>query len=554
MSDLSDNEIDAFDASREKVLLDEAGDYLNNGNHSEGEESEEEVMALKYQDGSNSENDDNDEDDESQEEEEGDEEDDEEGWGSKRNYYGGEDVSDDEDANEMAAEALRQQKKHLQDLEMDDFVDEDLMDDWKKTAEVYDNAELKTAGPVVNEETVDLGSLDDDEKAKYLAGSFPEFVPLLKEFNALAPKLEEFKTVQSNPVIDTKIVALTAYLSSISSYFAIFADHLRLQEHFSMKESPVMESILSSREVWRQAKELSFTAAVEDALDEEIEEDLEVDIDEPEQAEESEEERLQTDSEEEEEDISEQEQDDDRNIKIDVLSKRTIKKAPKTVTGGDFVETAAPDSVDKEEKDRRKKTLRFYTSKIDQSANKGPRNERFTGDLDLPYKERLFERQQRLIEEARKKGLGLDKAQLGEDLDANDFDSEDEKTAKEINNDAGDYYESIKQSKLDKKDARRAAHEEAKRAARDGSLAELQERVGDDGKRALNFQILKNKGLTPNRRNENRNARVKKRKRYEQAKKKLKSVRQVYDDNNRGPYLGEKTGIKKGLSRSVKLR
>ena len=44
-----------------------------------------------------------------------------------------------------------------------------------------------------------------------------------------------------------------------------------------------------------------------------------------------------------------------------------------------------------------------------------------------------------------------------------------------------------------------------------------------------------------------------KRKQYEKAQKKLKSVRQVYDANNRGPYEGEKTGIKKGLSRSVKL-
>lgn len=551
MSDLSDNEIDAFDASREKVLLDVAGDYLPNGGSSDAEDSEEEVMALKYQDNEESEN----EESEVQESQEGsgnDDSDDEEGWGSKKNYYGGDDASDDEDANEMAAEALRQQRKHLQDLEIDDFVDEELMDDWKKTAESYDNSELKSTGPVVNEEDVDLSNLDEEEKAKYLAGSFPEFEPLLKEFNSLAPKLEQFKTIQGSPVVDTKIVALTAYLSSILSYFAIFVDKLRLKEHFSMKENPVMESILSSREVWRQANELSVAAPevemedVEDEEDVDIEQDAEVSESESEQ-------RLQTDSEEESEEESEISEDEDKNIKIDVLRKRTIKKAPKTAATGDFVETSAPDSVDKEEKERRKKTLRFYTSKIDQSANKAAGNEKFTGDLDLPYRERLFERQQRLVEEARKKGMGLDKAQLGEDLDANDYDSADEKTAKEINKDPGDYYETIKRGKKDKKDARRAAHEEAKRAAREGSLADLQEKVGEDGKRALNFQILKNKGLTPNRRNENRNARVKKRKRYEQAQKKLKSVRQVYDDKNRGPYGGEKTGIKKGLSRSVKL-
>ena len=99
----------------------------------------------------------------------------------------------------------------------------------------------------------------------------------------------------------------------------------------------------------------------------------------------------------------------------------------------------------------------------------------------------------------------------------------------------------------------RAAHEASKLAARDGKLAELQESISADGKRALNFQILKNKGLTPQRKNENRNSRVKKRKKYEQAKKKLRSVRQVHEANA-GPYGGEKTGIKKNFSRSVKLR
>ena len=96
------------------------------------------------------------------------------------------------------------------------------------------------------------------------------------------------------------------------------------------------------------------------------------------------------------------------------------------------------------------------------------------------------------------------------------------------------------------------AHEEAVAAAKAGKLQELQESMGEDGKRAINYQILKNRGLTPHKKKDNRNTRVKKRKKYEQAKKKLKSVRQVYE-GSLGPYEGEKTGIKKGLSRSVKL-
>lgn len=532
--DLSDNELDAFDAGREKVLLDEAGEYLNREQNSDYD-SEEEVLAFKKRDLSEDENS-----EEEEQEEDGDESD-EEGWGTKKNYYGGDDVSDDEAGKEMAEEALRQQKKHLQDLDMDDFVDEDMMADWKKAEET--EKALQKSELVVQEETADLDNLDDDEKLNYLAGSFPEFVPLLKEFSSLAPKLESFQSERANPLLQAKAVALSAYMSSISSYFAIFTENLRSQERFgSMKEDPVMESILSSREVWRQANELSLHMDV-DEIEEEVAESEEEEIEE-------EAERVQTDSEEEE--VSEQEESEEE-AEIDITAKRAIRKAPKAAASGDFTETATPEAVDKEEKERRKKSLRFYTSKIDQAAKKSDRSDKFTGDLDIPYKERLFERQQRLIEEARKRGLGLDKAQLGDDLDSNDVGSADESTAREINEDAEDYYERIKNAKSAKKDARRAAHDDAKKAARDGKLAELQENTGEDGKRALNFQILKNKGLTPHRRNENRNARVKKRKKYEEAKKKLKSVRQVYDESNRGPYQGEKTGIKKGLSRSVKL-
>ena len=91
-------------------------------------------------------------------------------------------------------------------------------------------------------------------------------------------------------------------------------------------------------------------------------------------------------------------------------------------------------------------------------------------------------------------------------------------------------------------------------AARDGKLLELQneESIGENGKRAIGYQIMKNKGLTAKRKKENRNARVKKRKKYDVAKKKLKSIRAVYT-GQQGPYQGELTGISKKISRSVKL-
>lgn len=567
MSDLSDNEVDAFNSGREKILLDEAGDYLR-GRDDDDADSEEEVMALKNVPGGSDDEDEDDEDADSNldVDEEGGEDEEvsgDEGWGSKKNYYGGDDVSDDESGKQMAEEALRQQKKHMQELDMDDFVDEELMENWKKTAESHDNEATKDS--VVTEETQDLTKLDDTEKRRYLAGSFPEFVPLAKEFSTLVPQLKELQANTQSDVAQTKAVALAAYMASISCYFALLLENLRNNDRFSsMKEDPVMESILTNREVWRQAGELADMdmdeEASEDEASEEVSEDeLSEGTATPSKVGEdiSENSEGESDSETDGESASEGESEGKAEPKpeeIDILAKRVIKKAPRNAVGaGDFSEATGPEGVDVEDKQRRKKSLRFYTSKIDQASNKHGKDEKFMGDMDLPYRERLFERQQRLQEEARKRGLGMDKDNLGDDLDDNDPATDDEVVRDDVTLNGNDYYNTMKSSKLAKKEARRAAHEEATQAAKEGRLAELSENVGEDGKRALNFQILKNKGLTPHRKNDNRNARVKKRKKYDAAKKKLKSVRRVYDESNRGPYQGEKTGIKKGLSRSLKF-
>ncbi|KAF3991718.1 hypothetical protein FT663_02591 [Candidozyma haemuli var. vulneris] len=540
--DISDNELDEFDAGREKVLLDQAGDYLRQKS-SDDEDSEEEVLGLRNEEVSESEDEDDNDDEDMEDQQEGSgDESDPEGWGSKKNYYGGDDDSDD---NEMAEEALRQQKKHLQDLAMDDFVDEDMMEDWTKKAEEHDTQDTKHV--VVADENMDLDSLDEEEKMKFLTGSYPEFVPLLKEFHSLTPDLEKFQAeTKPSASIEAKLVALRAYLASISSYFALLTERLTgSQKHSSMKDEPVMESILSSREVWRQANELSSEeTAVEAETNGQVASDVSEDeVEVPQQ-------HVLTDSEEEEE---ESESEEEEAVEEPKPSKKAIRSASSLEPVGDYSEQSAIDAGDLLEKNRRKKSLRFYTAKINKASNKGNPDDQYAGDADLPYKERLFERQQRLMEEARKRGLGGENS-MGDDLDGNDLDSGDEREVAGINDiDGEDYYESMKNARDNKKQARRSAHNEAKKAARDGKLADFAETTDENGKRALNFQILKNKGLTPNRKNDNRNARVKKRKKYDAAKKKLKSVRQVYDQNNRGPYGGEKTGIKKGMSRSVKL-
>ncbi|RCK62712.1 Something about silencing protein 10 [Candida viswanathii] len=542
-SDSDLDEVDAFNANREKVLLEEAGEY-GRRREFDDDDSEEEVMNIE----------DDSEDEEQQgqpeDEEEGEEEDEEEqeedeyeekGWGGRKNYYGGDEISEDEDedAKQMTEEAIRQQKKHLQDLQMDDYLDDDMQLDWQQKADVYDNKESDSKPTIEILKTDNsLESLNDDDKLKILKQSFPEFIPLLKELTELKAKSSDFAQMDKNEVIDIKTVALNAYLAALSSYFAIFIDNLNnnQEEAFtSMKDNPIMETILSSREIWRQASELPDDVPLEkeDDINEEVHEFMSSDIDEDAFVDAKEE---QSEEEEEEEPEEEPEKEDD--FDIDVNAERSIKHVSKK-HGDDFTEGDIED-IDMEDKQRRKKTLRFYTSKIDKAAAK--KEQLFTGDMDVPYQERLFERQQRLIEEARKRGLNKQDIDLPEEeLNGGDEDGDD-------------YYESVKQNRIEKKQSRKSAHEAAVKAAKEGKLAELQEDVGEDGKRAINYQILKNKGLTPHRKKEYRNSRVKKRKQYEKAQKKLKSVRQVYDSSkSSAPYAGETTGIKKGLSRSVKL-
>jgi U3 small nucleolar RNA-associated protein 3 len=78
--------------------------------------------------------------------------------------------------------------------------------------------------------------------------------------------------------------------------------------------------------------------------------------------------------------------------------------------------------------------------------------------------------------------------------------------------------------------------------------------IEEGEKRKATWKILTNKGLTPYRKKENRNPRVKKRLKYQKALKKLSSVRSVAVDKRQlASYQGEATGIKRNLTKSVKF-
>lgn len=90
---------------------------------------------------------------------------------------------------------------------------------------------------------------------------------------------------------------------------------------------------------------------------------------------------------------------------------------------------------------------------------------------------------------------------------------------------------------------------------------EMDENEGDVGateeteisKRGITYQISKNKGLTPHKKKELRNARVKNRNKYRKALVRRKgAVRPIRSQEKR--YDGEMTGIKANVKRSIKIK
>ncbi|XP_034186736.1 UTP3 small subunit processome component Sas10 [Osmia lignaria lignaria] len=77
--------------------------------------------------------------------------------------------------------------------------------------------------------------------------------------------------------------------------------------------------------------------------------------------------------------------------------------------------------------------------------------------------------------------------------------------------------------------------------------------IDSQKKRAITYQIAKNKGLTPHRKKEQRNPRVKHRNKYRKAKIRRKgAVREVRKEVTR--YAGEISGIKASVKKSIKLK
>ncbi|PSN59731.1 hypothetical protein BS50DRAFT_605052 [Corynespora cassiicola Philippines] len=605
--DVADSE-DEFHMNRDKVLLEDGPAAKRQKKLREEdkflEASDEEV--LDYDDDED-EDDDDDDDAQSGDDEEGqeDEEEDMGAWGpSKKDYYDADAIQTEQDALDEEAEARRIQKKQLQAMTEADFgFDED---EWLGK----DGAKDADAADVVTEVLPQLQISDDmpeEERLKILKTRYPEFEHISKEYLRLQPlhnelasaanaaeRLIKSRTTKSGgpvptPMAVTKYRACAAYLAAMAMYFAVLGSTATEDDSSAVAMDPVelhdhavMETLLKCRQLWTRVESLPIgDPMVETMYGDElsvIEEASPV-----------------SDSKSDDEDIKPKEKkqkktkaqraaeaahqaaevrraekllktEQDLASLASLTDKAALRKATKqkkskepmlnllNADDSDFGEETELTAHELAEKARKKKSLRFYTSQIAQKANKrDAAGKDYGGDVDIPHRERLKDRQARLQAEAEKRGQkdNAPGVALGDDAGSSGDEDDAQPRGNSYEDDDG-YYDMVaargqakKQAKLD----RAAAYEQA---AKEGGVVVPEETIGEDGRREITYQILKNKGLTPHRKKSVRNPRVKKKLKFAEKQKKLKSMKPVYSAPT-GSYGGELTGIKKGLVRSRKL-
>jgi len=595
--DVADSE-DEFHAGRDEVLLDAArGSKRRKAEDDIMEMSDEEVLAGDSDDDDENMDEETYEDDEEVEagSEEEEEEEDLGGYGaSAADYYGADVLENEQDALEEEEEARRIQQKNLRALKAADFgFDEN---DWLGTGEeggADDGEDEDRAFTEVLPQVQLTEDMGPAERLKLLKQRYPLFEPLSKEFLALQDRHQELEdsAATSSPIQRIQYHALSGYLGALAMYFALLTSTATVSNEAvlplapqELQNHPIFSSIEKCQMTWNKVKDLTELSEDEEDSDKEQEPEqlptpppdttISLSTTKPKKAKKS---RTRSTT-------------DDATLasaarraarlarteaSLATLSTLTWPSKPTTIKPSTPLMTTTPNDNDADsdigdeaplsthdaaEKERKRKSLRFYTSQIVQKANKRANAGRSAGgDDDVPYRERFRDRQERLNREAEARGkkgrvVGAD-AELGGD----DSDDGGEMTNRQREEDVGDdAEETALLNRVSAKKAEKLARDSAYKAAvaEGGRVVRVEDGTAMDGegKRGVTYQIEKNKGLMPRRKKDVKNPRVKKRKKYEEKTKKLASMKPVYKGGEgRGGYQGQLTGIKSNLVRSVKL-
>lgn len=539
------------------------------------------------------------------------------GWGaSKTDYYNADTIETEADALEEEAEARRLQQKRLQGLTEEDFGLNEVRwtEEGKRISDGDDEHGRESVFQEVLPDIEITDTMSSEERYKIMRMRYPEFEPLAQEFISLQTEHEDLKVAaeaasatQSRqqaminddellkvPIAVVKNGALSSYLGALCMYFALFTSRagdsngrITAMAPMELRNHKIMETLVQCRELWAKVKDIPNPEPSDlllnggaDSSNRDIAIETEprseklsslVNADDATQPKRDPKKPRRSKAQkaalaaqiEEQASRLERIQKSEQDLQIlsasivpsrTVIPKKAISRPDSPLSTSSFGEQTALNPHEAFEKAKRKKSLRFYTSQITQKTNKREIAGRHAGgDDDIPHRERLRDRQARNAEaenrgKKNKLGVGDNNAIGGDSGD------EDRRATAEIReiDEEDDYYDLITKRVVQKKAAKVAL---AAARTTPGALAEIDnEEVGADGKRAITYAIAKNKGLAPRRKKDVRNPRVKKRKKFEEKKKKLGSTKAVYKGGEgRGGYGGELTGIKKSLVRGIKL-
>ncbi|KAL6308424.1 Sas10 C-terminal domain-containing protein [Sparassis latifolia] len=527
----------------------------------------------------------------------------EEGWGNKKSAYYSSNAaqleSDDEEANELEEqEAKRLQAKARDGMAEGDFGLEDAIEGAVESDDLIVEAPAVVAQPLPK---------DKQSLLRHLEKTSPETLALARDWDDIAhslvktqQKLASLETEEPDPLslgmIHMYYQALLTYSTVLAFYLHLAASEKYAQHPELLRAHPVLPRLLTLKQSVTTLEDLNFGLSDGEDEDDEDEDDLDVEqlwsvdqlkgLDEDEldqlikeatqavpdvndskaeskgEAKKIKAKRPKSDSTEQPPPKKKRKTESESKVIVPVfdlvepdftIKSSTSRRSYESAVTDVYGEATALQSADAADKRARQKSLRFHTSRIESTSarRQSARNNALGGDDDIPYRERRKQKEERLVREAAKtRGAG------GDDLD--DAEPEPQSTLKkraregedEDKEDTGDdgYYELVQRKSKADKEKKKAEYDAAKLAARPNVDD------GADGPRALTRAILKNKGLTPHRGKSVRNPRVKKRQKYEKAKKKLASQKAIYKGGLRetGKYEGEKSGISRVI-KSVRL-
>ncbi|TIA92530.1 hypothetical protein E3P99_00591 [Wallemia hederae] len=534
-------------------------------------------------------------------------------WGSRQSaYYSRQDENqseDDEDAEQTRKleqeEALNLQKSSREQWSWDDVNAIDGVDDEE---DAQQDQAIDVDEPESTHKHIDTTGLSRSEKIALLQKNSPETLALLTDYENILNKISETEEYIAKrkaedaehselPLLYVYHQALLTYAPLITYFLCLRASPSYAHDKAKLLKHPIVGRLVMLRHGLTRLEDEGFSPGAQQAMpidDEEAEEDIrnmvrewasskKDDIDDSwqdESLEQGELEGLMAEEDGENENIppptkkkskKSRKKDNSKQDMIHQLDESALEYKPSTSkskskskadahkkTDDDYlVEADTLSALDADSKKKNKKSLQFHTARIAKTDNRrsAASKLRQSGDDDVPYRER---------KKARLEKGG--KSAQGDELDGGDWTAQDEAMRRQImeeggdgdagdagdgdgNDDGDDYYNLVRQSKKAKKQANKEAYDEARWKNR----VDYVDESGVDGPRSLPRAIALNKAVTPARSFKhsklNRNPRLKKRIRFDQAQKKLKSMKPVYAG---GPQGGQYEGERSGISRNVK--